>query len=82
MFFDVLFAFFLSVINFLFNLLPNADEMAVSAVNSGVNQFRSFLSTASFFLPVNQFLSFLRIIVAVEVSFVVYKFIRWIVPYK
>jgi len=75
---NYLFSFVFNFLNWLVNLLPNADPATISFISSQVTTFRGYLSSISWIFPVNELLLLLGVVITIELTLLISKVIKWV----
>jgi len=78
MIFTFLSQIFFTVFNFLLSIFPNAKPATVSSIQSGLAGFKTGIATANWIFPVDTFFLFIGLIFAIEGSYFIYRFYKWI----
>jgi len=77
MIWNVLINFVLGILNLILGILPSADTNTLNFINNNLTGFMNLLATSSWFLPIDTFLTVLRMIITIEATLLGARLLVW-----
>lgn len=68
-----------TVLTGLLSLFPSVDSSTISAIDSAYSSIRSLFASSAWLIPTNVFFQVLSMIVIIEFSVLVVRFLRWLI---
>jgi len=59
-------------------LFPDADASVISTIENGLTPFKTAISSANWFFPVDTFFAFLAVVFTIEFTLLTVKTVGWI----